>query len=262
MKKQTPAEDRTKFADRHHQTLPAELAGTRVGIRARNLFEPIEELQLEDGGQVKRLAQSAAGMLEFETTASVMQAKMANTDKAIGKDMGKETANELEDMQGHLFLFAIVTVVEIFEGNGVLANGDNAVIGNGNAEDVATEIFEEFLFVVERFLNVDFPIFGQGFGEHRLHIELAIVGVEITSRPELGEFKAEAIAEHIGKQQDREEELVGSGIPRVARRVGDQRATCDDEMNVKMLLQSLPPSMHDQRKADVAAEILLTELLQ
>ena len=160
MEKQTPAKDRTKFADRQHQTLPAELAGTRVGIRARNLFEPIEELQLEDGGQVKRQTQNTAGVLKFETTASVMQAKMANTDKAIGKDMGKETADELEDMQGHLFLFAIITVIEIFEGNGVFAKGDNAMIGNGNAEDVATEIFEQLLFVVERFLDIDFPIFG------------------------------------------------------------------------------------------------------
>ena len=200
MEKQTPAKDRTKFADGQHQTLPAELAGTRVGIRARNLFEPIEELQLEDGGQVKRQTQNTAGVLKFETTASVMQAKMANTDKAIGKDMGKETADELEDMEGHLFFFAIITVIEIFEGNGVFANGDNAVIGNGNAEDVATEIFEQLLFVVEWFLDIDFPIFGQGFGEHRLHIELGIVGVEFASRPELGEFKTETIAEHIGKQ--------------------------------------------------------------
>lgn len=89
-----------------------------------------------------------------------MQAKMANTDKAIGKDMGKETADELEDMEGHLFFFAIITVIEIFEGNGVFAKGDNAMIGNGNAEDVATEIFEQLLFVVERFLDIDFPIFG------------------------------------------------------------------------------------------------------
>ena len=51
-------------------------------------------------------------------------------------------------------------------------------------------------------------------------------------------------------------------IPRVARRRGHQRATCDDEMEVQMLLQGLPPSMHDHRKADVAAEILLTKLLQ
>ena len=129
-----------------------------------------------------------------------MQAKMANTDKAIGKDMGKETTNEFEDMQGHLFLCAIVTVIEILEGNRVLANGDNAMIGNGNAEDVATEVFEQLLFVVERFLDIDFPIFGQGFGEHGLHIEIAIVGVEFASRPEIGEFKTEAIAEHIGKQ--------------------------------------------------------------
>lgn len=51
-------------------------------------------------------------------------------------------------------------------------------------------------------------------------------------------------------------------IPRVARRRGYQCATCDDEMDVQMLLQSLPPGVHDHSKTDVAAEILLTELLQ
>lgn len=95
-----------------------------------------------------------------------------------------------------------------------------------------------------------------------MHIEIAIVGVEFASPPESSEFKAEAIAEHIGKQQGREEELMSGRLPRVARRVGDQRAACDDEMDVQMLLQSLPPGVHDHSKTDVAAEILLTELLQ
>ncbi len=200
MKKQTPAKDRTELADRQHQTLPAELAGTRVIIGARNLFEPIEELQLQNSGQVKRQTQDTASMLKFETTASIMQAKMANADKTIGEDMGKKTTDELEDMQGHLLLFAVVAVIEILEGDGIFANGDNAMIGNGNTENIATEVFEQLLFVVERFLDIDFPIFGQGFGEHRLHIEFAIVGVEFASRPEIGEFKTETIAEHIGKQ--------------------------------------------------------------
>jgi len=122
-------------------------------------------------------------VLELETTASVVQAKMANTDKAIGEDMGKETANKLEDRQGHEFLFAIVAVIEILEGDGIFAKGNNAVIGNSNAEDVATEIFEQLLFVVEGGLDIDFPIFGQGFGQHALHIKSAMVGVEFVVYP-------------------------------------------------------------------------------
>ena len=98
--------------------------------------------------------------MKFETTASVVQTKMTNTDKAIWEDMGKEKANELKNMEGHELLFTIVTVIEILEDDGIFAKGDDAVIGNGNAEDVTSQIFEEFLFVVERFLDIDFPIFG------------------------------------------------------------------------------------------------------
>lgn len=53
-----------------------------------------------------------------------------------------------------------------------------------------------------------------------------------------------------------------SRIPGVARRRRDQSAARDNEVNVQMLLHGLSPGMHDHRKADFAAEILLTELLQ
>ena len=143
---------------------------------------------------------------------------MADTDKAIREDMRKETANELEDMQGHEFLFAIVAIVEILEGDGVFAKGNNAVIGNSNAEDVATEILEQLLFVVERRLDIDLPVFGQALLQHILNIKSAIIGVEFVVYPKFGDFKTEAVAEHIGKQEGGEEKLVRSRIPGIASR--------------------------------------------
>ena len=50
MEEQTPTKDRTKLTNGQHQTFATELAKTRVFIGTRNLFEPIKELQLEDGG--------------------------------------------------------------------------------------------------------------------------------------------------------------------------------------------------------------------
>lgn len=122
-------------------------------------------------------------MLEFEATTSVVQAKMTNTNKTIGEDMGKETADKLEDRQFQDLLCAIVTVIEILEGDNILGDRNNAVIGNGNAEDVATEIFEELLFVVEWFLDIDFPIFGQALLHHILNIKSAMIGVELAVYP-------------------------------------------------------------------------------
>lgn len=262
MSKQTPTKDGRELANRQHQPIATELAKTRVFIGARNLFEPIKELQLEDGRQLKWLAQNTAGMLKLETQASIMQTKMTNTDKAIWEDMGKETANKLEDGQFHNLLFAIIAVIEILEGDGILGNRHNAMIGDGNAEDVATEVFKQLFFVVEWFLDIDFPIFGKGFGEHSLNIKSAMIGVELVVCPKFGDFKTETIAEQIGEEEGWEEELVRSRIPGIARRRGDKSSTCNDEVDMQMLLHSLPPSVHDQREADVATEILLTEFLQ
>ena len=95
MEFETPAEDRTELADRQHQTLAAELAGARVFFGLHNLFEPIEELQFEDDRQLKRQTQDTASVLEFCAAGGVMQAKMANADKAIGKNMREKTADKL-----------------------------------------------------------------------------------------------------------------------------------------------------------------------
>lgn len=195
-----PAKDRTELADGQHQALAAELAEARVLIGLGNFFEPIEELQLEDGRQFKRQTQNAASLLKFGAAGGVMQAKMTDADKAIGQDMREKAADKLEDMQGHEFFFAIIAVIEIFESDRIFAKGNNAMIGNGNAENVATEIFDQLLFTIERFLDIDFPIFGQGFGQHLLNIQPAVICIEFAICPKLGEFKAEAIAEHIGKE--------------------------------------------------------------
>ena len=259
---ETPTKDGAKLADGEHQALPAELAEARVFIGASNLFEPIEELQFEDGGQLKRETQDTASVLELGAAGGVMQAKVTNADKAIGEDMREETADKLEDMQGHQLFFAIVAVIEILEGDGILANVHNAVIGNGNAEDVTTEILDQFLFVIERGLDIDFPIFGQGLLEHELNIESAVVGVEFAVCPKLGEGEAKAIAELIGKQFSGEEELRVSGMPSVACGRRDQCAARNDEVEVQMLLHGLPPGVHDHREANLAAQIFPSKLLQ
>src|SRR6266498_4137973 len=253
---ETPTEDGPKFADRQHQPLAAEFAQARVCFGLSNLFEPVEEFQLQDDRQFKRQTQDTAGVLELGTAGSVVQAKMADADKTIGQDMGKETTNELENMEGHQLLFAIVAVVEILEGDGVFANCHNAMIGNGNAEDVATKILKQLLFIVERRLDIDFPIFGQALLQHILNIKSVVMGIEFANCPEFGDFKAEAIAEHIGKQFGGKEKLMVSGIPRVASGGAHKSAARDDEMDMQMLLHSLPPSVHDHRKANLTAEIL------
>ena len=98
--------------------------------------------------------------------------------------------------------------------------------------------------------------------QHGRNIKSAIIGIQFVVYPEFGDFKTETIAEHIGKEFDGEEELMVSGIPGVTSGGGHQSATRNDEMDVEMLLQGLTPSVHDHRKANITAEILLPELFQ
>lgn len=130
----------------------------------------------------------------------MMQAKVANTDKASGQDVGEEATDKLMGVQGHDFLVAVVAIVEIGKGDGIFAHGENAMVGDGNAEDVTTEILDQFLWAIEWGLDIDFPILGQGVLEHGGNVECAIMGVEFALCPQLGELKTKAIAELVGKQ--------------------------------------------------------------
>ena len=145
-----------------------------------------------------------------------MQAKMANADKAIGKDMREKTADKLRGGEGHQLLFAIVAIIEILEGDCIFSNCNNAMIGDRNAEDVTPQILDQFLFVIEWGFDIDFPIFGQGLLQHALNIERTLMGIEFAIRPELGEGKAKTVAELVGKQFDGEEEVARSRLPAIA----------------------------------------------
>ncbi len=129
-----------------------------------------------------------------------MKTEVANADKASRQDVGEETTDEFEGRQDHDFLLALVAMVEVGEGDGISANCKNTVIGDGNAKDVATEILDQFLGTIERSLDVDLPILGQGMLEHGRDIECAIVGMEFALCPELRELKTKAVAELVGQQ--------------------------------------------------------------
>ena len=106
-----------------------------------------------------------------------MQTKMTNADKPIGENMGKKAADELRRGEGHEFGFAFIAIVEIFESHLVAFHGDNAMIANGNTEDVATKIFEQFFDTIERSLDIDFPILSLRYSHHMRDIQLTIISI-------------------------------------------------------------------------------------
>jgi hypothetical protein len=259
---ETPAEDGTELVERQHEPFAAELAEVRVVVGSRDFLEPIQELQCGDDGELKRETEETACVLEFGTAGTIMQTEMANADKALGQDMREKAADKLAGGQGHLFLFALVAIVEILKGDGIVGKRNNPVVGNGNAKDVTTEILHQILDATQRRLDVDFPIFGKRLLHHLLDIESTVVGIQFACCPELSDGETKAIAELIGEQLDGEEELMRSGLPAVARAGGAEGAAGDDAMQMGMKLHGLPPGVQDHGEADLAAEILLPEFFQ
>lgn len=259
MKFETPTEDRTEYADGQHQTKTAGTAQTRIIAGLRDVFEPIDELEFEDGRQLKRKPKGVTSKLKPGTAGPMMQTKMANPDKTIGQYMGKETADELQWWKRHDLFFALVTVIEIFERDGIPVDRENAMIGNGDAEDVTAKILHELLDTVGSGLNKNLPISSQGLLNHGCDIQSAIKGVEAAIFGELGKGGAELVAELIGKQLYREKKFSGSRLPAIARWGGNECAAGDNEVKVEMILHGLPPGMQDHGKADVTAQIFASE---
>lgn len=259
---ETPTEDGPELAEGQHQSFATELAGARVVVGLGDFLEPVQELEFGDDGQLKRETEKTASVLEFGAAGTIVQTKMANADKALGEDMREKAADKLHGRQGHLFLFTLVAVVEILEGDRIVREGKDTVIGDGNAKYVATEILHQFLDTTQWGLDVDFPIFGECLGHHLLDIERAIIGIQFAGCPELGDGETKAIAELIGEQFDGEEEFVGSSLPAIASGRRDQGPASDNAMQMGMSLQGLSPGMQNHGEANLAAQILVPELLQ
>ena len=89
--------------------------------------------------------------------------------------MGEETADKLHCRESHSFGFAFIAIVKIFERHLIALDRDNAMIADGNAEDVATEVFDQFLHAIERGLNKYFPILRLRCRYHVCHIQLTLI---------------------------------------------------------------------------------------
>ena len=76
-------------------------------------------------------------MLKFYPASGVMQTEMANADKAIRENMQEKPADKLDDRQTHFFWFSVFPIVKIFEGDGLISDGDDAVIADGDLMCVA-----------------------------------------------------------------------------------------------------------------------------
>jgi hypothetical protein len=90
---------------------------------------------------------------EFGATAIGQEAERADADKAVGQDVKQETSQELLRGEGHRPVLIIVCIILPAEGNLVVLEGQEAVVGDGNAMGVAGEIAEHMMGAAEGWLG-------------------------------------------------------------------------------------------------------------
>ena len=93
------------------------------------------------------------------STATISQeAEGADADKAAGQYMKQEAAQELLRRKGHHPLPISVGVIFPAERDLVVFEGDQAMVGDGDAMGVAAEIAEEVMGAAERWFGIDHPV--------------------------------------------------------------------------------------------------------
>ena len=153
-----------------------------------------------------------------------------------------------------------MAVVPPTEADLTVLDGEEAVVGDGDAVGVAPEVVEDLVGAGEGGLGVDDPlglaegleVAGEGGGviERGEGVaELEPAGAEGLLEP----FEEEA-AEKAGEDANREEEETGAaGDPAVT--LGSDAAAGDDAVQVRVQLKSLTPRMQHSEEADLGAKV-------
>jgi hypothetical protein len=95
---------------------------------------------------------------EFCAMAIGQESEGADTDKAAGKNMQQETSQELLRGERHHSLGITVCIVLPAEGNLVMLEGHETMVGNGHPMGVAGEIAQHMMGTAEGWFGIDDPV--------------------------------------------------------------------------------------------------------
>jgi hypothetical protein len=85
------------------------------------------------------------------------EAEGADANKAAGQHMQQEAAQELCGFERHHSLVISVGIISPAEGDLIVGEGDQAMVGDGDAMRVAGEIAENMLGTAEGWFGIDDP---------------------------------------------------------------------------------------------------------
>ena len=155
--------------------------------------------------------------------------------------MLEEAADELDNIKGQDSRSFTVGLA-IANQHGAVLDADDARVGDGDFEDVGSQIFESSLTGGER-LSIDVPV------------DVPHVGGDLIEQMGLFHQIAELGSEDFRESMNGEKEIDFGGMPGAIG--GTDGAARNDVVNMGMILQSSTPGMEDPEEAwEIGADVL------
>jgi hypothetical protein len=88
-----------------------------------------------------------------------------DANQTAGQDVKQESAQELMGGNGHDLLLAAVSIVSPAEGDAIVLEGHETMVGDGDAVGIAGQVVENMFGAAEGWLGVDHPVLLAEFGE-------------------------------------------------------------------------------------------------
>ena len=108
---------------------------------------------------------------------------MADTDEAIGQDVEQEAAKELHGIESHHLLAVVIAIVLVMEANAASVEGDQAVLGDGDAVGIASQVGKDLSGAAEGPLGVDDPFGRACLLQRRNDIDMSGTGAQVLVSP-------------------------------------------------------------------------------
>jgi hypothetical protein len=86
------------------------------------------------------------------------EAEVADADQAFGQNLDEKAAQELLGGNGHDLVLAAVSIVSPAEGDAMVLESHEAMVGDGDAMGIAGQVVENMFSTAEGWLGVDDPV--------------------------------------------------------------------------------------------------------
>src|SRR5271157_4484880 len=149
--------------------------------------------------------------------------------------------------------------VSPLEGDIALGEGNQPVVGDGDAVGVGAEIAQHMIRSSEGALGINDPVMAEQYaqpcceGPRLGHGQEVAVELDHASMEGAAKSGDELTAEHTAEHFDGKKKGAVGGDP--ASVVGSEAASGDYAVNMRMMLQSLIPGMEHTEKADLGSKV-------